>query len=263
MGAAGPIQVDIIIPARNEEAQIGRILGELLRPHSDLAPFLNTVLVVDDHSTDDTARIAASWGAQVVSRRSMTTDGPGKGQALALGFAASKAQIVVACDADLESLESSQLAKLVSPLLSDPDIVMAKAAYHQPADVPGDFQRVTTLTALPLLQIFYPSLFSFKSPLAGEFALRRSVFDKVRLMPGYAVDIALLIDVAELYGADAIAEIDLGEKHHRHHPLTKLADQGLEVAAAILFKAGILSSSDLVRLGRVPAHEPEIIVPAT
>lgn len=257
------MQVDVIIPARNEGAQIGKILKELLRNDSDLAPFLNAVLVVDDLSTDDTAVIATSLGAQVLTHRHATPNGPGKGQALALGFAASKAEIVVACDADLEKLDSSQLARLVVPLVSDPDLVMTKAAYRQPVDIPGDFQRVTTLTALPLLRIFYPSLFPFRSPLAGEFALRRAVFDKVRLMRGYAVDIALLIDVAELYGTEAIAEIDLGEKHHRHHPLSKLADQGLEVAAAILFKAGILSPADLERLSGIPAHELDIGVSAT
>lgn len=52
----------IAIPALNEEATIGRVLNDLVQFHS-----IHDVLVIDDGSTDSTADIAHSFGANVAS----------------------------------------------------------------------------------------------------------------------------------------------------------------------------------------------------
>lgn len=66
--------ISIIIPARNEESNIARLLVSIsqqsLRPHE--------IIVVDDHSTDDTARIAAKLGARVISAESLPESWMGK-----------------------------------------------------------------------------------------------------------------------------------------------------------------------------------------
>ena len=58
---SNPVRV-IIMPAHNEERNIAPVLTEL-KPFSQGAD----ILVVDDRSTDNTARLAAEMGAEVVS----------------------------------------------------------------------------------------------------------------------------------------------------------------------------------------------------
>ena len=70
--------------------------------------------------------------------------------------------------------------------------------------------------------------------------LRAQTLDKVRLASGYEVEIALLIDVASLFGADSIAQVDLGVRSHRNRPLSELRPQATEVLRAALERAGLL-----------------------
>lgn len=51
----------IAIPAWNEEKHIGKVVNELLNAG------LNQIIVIDDGSTDNTAQIARSYGARVLS----------------------------------------------------------------------------------------------------------------------------------------------------------------------------------------------------
>jgi glycosyltransferase involved in cell wall biosynthesis len=57
--------VDIIIPAYNEEGTVGRVVGDVRSEH------VRQIIVVDNNSTDDTARVAEEAGAVVLreSRR--------------------------------------------------------------------------------------------------------------------------------------------------------------------------------------------------
>src|ERR1700741_3578050 len=59
----GADTLTVIIPAFNEAAGIAGVLDELTRECGD---FLTTVIVVDDGSSDETARLARERGAVVV-----------------------------------------------------------------------------------------------------------------------------------------------------------------------------------------------------
>ncbi len=69
--------VAVLVPARNEEEGLPRILPECVRQVG-----ADSVLVVDDGSTDRTAEVAAGYGVCVLSLR----PGRGKGGALRAGF---------------------------------------------------------------------------------------------------------------------------------------------------------------------------------
>jgi len=65
------------------------------------------------------------------------------------------------------------------------------------------------------------------------------VLEKVGFADGYGVEIALLIDVATEFGADTLAQVDLGVRRHRNRPLAELGPQATEVLHAALERAGM------------------------
>jgi glucosyl-3-phosphoglycerate synthase len=68
-------------------------------------------------------------------------------------------------------------------------------------------------------------------PLAGEWAIRRSAFEKLSVPVGYGVELSTLLDVHAAYGIDAIAQVDLGRRAHRHQSLYDLAAMATEILA--------------------------------
>src|SRR5206468_11914879 len=102
--------------------------------------------------------------------------------------------------------------------------------------------------ARPLLNLFWPDLAGFVQPLAGEAAGRREVLDRVPFVTGYGVEIAMLVDLLDLVGLDALAQVDLGERAHRNQGNEALG----QMAAQILLTAW----SRLARQGRADATTP-------
>lgn len=89
-------KVSVIIPARNEEDTIGRVLEDLNKVIATLPSYEFTVIVVDDHCTDRTAAISRSYGATVIQNRRSG----GKGHALRAGFEAATGDLLLMLDAD-------------------------------------------------------------------------------------------------------------------------------------------------------------------
>ncbi|MDA8286633.1 MAG: glucosyl-3-phosphoglycerate synthase [Actinomycetota bacterium] len=232
--------VSVCLPARDEAATIGRIVGTIREDLVERVHLVDEVLVADDRSTDATAAAAAGAGATVVAVTAAAGSQWGKGAAMATALAASSGDLVVFLDADVEGFSSHFVVGLLGPLLRERDIGFVKATYQRPlAGVRGEGGRVTELTAKPLLALLRPDLAWFTQPLAGEIAARRPVLGGLSLPPDYGVDIALLIDVAGRIGLGAMAEVDLGERRHRNRPLSELAPQARSVAKAILERSGL------------------------
>ncbi|MBZ5645604.1 MAG: glycosyltransferase family 2 protein [Acidobacteriia bacterium] len=90
------MKLSVIIPAKDEEATLGRVLEDLSRTIRTLRGYAVEVICVDDHSRDRTAAIARQWGATVVENRRK----PGKGNALRAGFEAATGELLLMMDAD-------------------------------------------------------------------------------------------------------------------------------------------------------------------
>jgi glucosyl-3-phosphoglycerate synthase len=94
--------------------------------------------------------------------------------------------------------------------------------------------RVTELVARPLLSLWWPHLAGVVQPLAGEWAARRSLMESLHVPVGYGVELATLLDTTSRYGLDALAQVDLGSRAHKHqanHDLAVMAAELLAVAA--------------------------------
>jgi glucosyl-3-phosphoglycerate synthase len=201
---------------------------------------VDELIVLDDNSTDDTALIATANGATVVSINTVNQvygEGRGKGNALWATLAVSTGDFVVWCDGDVTSVEPSWVLRLLMPLLTTSDVSLVKASYHRPTDLGGG-GRTTELVARPLLSLFLPDLTGLHQPLSGEFAGRRSSIEQIPFVQGWGVEIAMLADVAERFGASSIAQVDVGERHHRHQTLDRLGVQAAEVIATLLTRVG-------------------------
>jgi len=200
-------------------------------------PLVDEIVVLDSGSTDATAAVARAAGARVVHRDDVlpsVPSVPGKGEALWRSLAATTGDIVLFIDADLLAFRSDYVTGLIGPLLTDPSVHFVKAMYDRPLTNgavvhPGGGGRVTELVARPLLNLHWPQLAGFVQPLAGEYAARRHLLERLPFATGYGVEIALLIDALNAVGLDAMAQVDLGERRHRHHDDLRLGRMAAEI----------------------------------
>ncbi len=104
--APGPVAADVIIPAYQEAPNVGRVVEVAL------AAGIGRVLVVDDGSTDETATVARTAGAEVLS----LPNNRGKGGAIVAGANACTGAVIVMLDADLVGLKPEHVAALAEPV---------------------------------------------------------------------------------------------------------------------------------------------------
>jgi glucosyl-3-phosphoglycerate synthase len=143
--------------------------------------------------------------------------------------------LLVFIDADVTNFSPHFVTGLLGPLLLEDSFNLVKGFYDRPlGEAPDGGGRVTELTAKPIIDLCFPHLSAIQQPLAGETAARRHVLEKCGLADGYAVELALLIDVAALYGVETIAQVDLGVRVHRNRPLAELRPQATDILRAAL-----------------------------
>jgi glucosyl-3-phosphoglycerate synthase len=247
-------RVSVVIPARNEQATIGAIVTTIRQSLVEAVPLVDEILVVDSRSTDATAMVAQAAGARVVSQDDATRGLPrmdGKGDALWAGLSATTGDLVAFVDGDLREFSAHFVTGLLGPLITDSTVEFVKGFYHRPllgaAGIePDGGGRVTELAARPLINLFWPELAGVVQPLAGEYAGRRTTLERIPFVSGYGVEIAMLIDLLELVGLDALAQVDLGERIHRHQSteaLGRMSAQIMVTAWSRLHRRGLVTDA--------------------
>jgi glucosyl-3-phosphoglycerate synthase len=236
-------RVSVIIPARNEAATVAGVVTQIA--DSLLVPGLvDELLVIDSDSTDDTAERARAAGATVYPAAGIdtgTTPLPGKGEALWKSLFVSTGDLLIFIDADLTEWGPHFVTGLLGPLLSNPSTMLVKGFYDRLTDdLPDADQRapqggrVTELCARPLLNLYWPELAGVVQPLAGEWSIRRSLFQSLAVPVGYGVEFATLTDTWQRHGLAAIAQVDLGRRGHRHQGVHDLGVMAAEILATAM-----------------------------
>ncbi|MEV6739217.1 glucosyl-3-phosphoglycerate synthase [Streptomyces sp. NPDC051104] len=267
--------VSVVLPALNEQETVGEIVYVIRHDLVRQVPLVDEIVVVDSGSTDRTSQVAAAAGARVVHRDTILPRipaVPGKGEVLWRSLLVTGGDIVCFVDADLKEFSSDFVTGIVGPLLTDPDVDLVKAMYDRPLGTESDSLaygtesdplasgtesdslaydktagqggRVTELMARPLLNMHWPLLAGFVQPLGGEYAARRSLLERLPFPVGYGVELGMLVDALHLVGLDALAQVDVGVRKHRHQDGQALG----RMAAAIYRTAQLrLARGHLVR----------------
>jgi glucosyl-3-phosphoglycerate synthase len=220
--------ISCCVPTLNEAATITKVIRELKK-----CPLLDLLAVVDSGSSDHTLELAAAAGADVYVASDIRPEfGPaqGKGENLWKSLHVLRGDIIVYIDGDLRNPHPRFVAGLVGPLLSNRNLHYVKAFY----DRPGGGGRVTEILARPLLRQFFPALADLRQPLAGEYAARRTLLEQLPFPVGYSVEVTHLIDIAQKFGASALAQADLGRRLHRTRPLDELSQMSEGILRSVL-----------------------------
>ena len=182
----------VILPTRNEEANIGEVLRRL-----DLLGVCEEIVVVDD-SDDSTARLATHWSSKLstpvtVHHRGTADRHGGLGTAIVTGINLSSAQRIIVMDADLQ--HPPELVPSLIARLDGVDLVIA-SRFNWDNVVAGlsPVRRVASRLAGALaFKVFPGQLRDVSDPMSGFFAIHRTALDTERLKPfGYKILLEIL-----------------------------------------------------------------------
>lgn len=240
------LTVSVCIPALNEESTIGPIVGTIRHELMDRTSLVDELAVMDSRSSDATVAEAQNAGATVHQDRDVLPELEplnGKGEALWKSLFVLRGDVILWLDADIKNFDPRFVCGPLGPILTDPSIAYVKSFYRRPI---GDWAggttleggRVTELVARPLLSMFWPHLAGLIQPLSGEYAGRRSVLEQVPFFTGYAVEMGLIVDVADRFGTEAMAQVDLEERIHRNRPIGELSRMAFAVLQAAVRRLG-------------------------
>ncbi|HEX6248604.1 MAG TPA: glucosyl-3-phosphoglycerate synthase [Nocardioidaceae bacterium] len=244
------LSVSLVLPARDEAATVGGIVARVRESMVEAARLVDEIVVIDSDSSDATAEVARTAGATVHPASSVRPDlgvRRGKGEAMWKSLFVTSGDVLVFMDADLTEWDTHFVSGLLGPLLTDDGVALVKGFYDRPMaadpvrardEIPSEGGRVTELVARPLLALHWPGLAHVVQPLAGEWAVRRELFEQLRVPSGYAVELGVLVDAYERLGPRAVAQVDLGLRKHGHQGLRDLGVMALQIQAMVESRIG-------------------------
>jgi len=188
--------LSLVIPTRNEEANIEELLASLDQALTGIE--FETIFA--DDSTDSTAEIAEAAGTTYrfdvrVLRRAQPIGG--LGGAVVEGIKLARADFVLVMDADFQHPPS--LAPLLYHHLrtSDADVVVASryVAGGDPTGLAGTLRRVGSRSAALLGRVFFPRrLKACTDPMTGFFCVRVAALDVASLRPqGFKILLEMIV----------------------------------------------------------------------
>jgi glycosyltransferase involved in cell wall biosynthesis len=195
--------ISVVIPAYNEEKTVRAIIQRAHQILRDVGmPY--EIVVVDDGSTDETARIASQNNAVLVANGINR----GKGHSLCMGIEKSKGSIVVTMDAD-GAHQPEEIPKLLFPILKSP---------HIDAVIGSRFLGDLDVSAMSKLHFVGNKLINLTMRIltgkwisdsqSGFRAYRREVFDSMKI-ESMGFDIETELTIKALVNGFTIAEVPI------------------------------------------------------
>jgi dolichyl-phosphate beta-glucosyltransferase len=112
----------VIVPAHNEERRLPQTLPRVVA-FLEAQEYPGEVIVVENASTDNTARVVEEMAAEMPHITLIRTERRGKGHAVKLGMLQARGDYLFLCDADL-SMPIEEVDRFLPPALADYDIAI-------------------------------------------------------------------------------------------------------------------------------------------
>ena len=187
-----PPKLSIIIPARNEETNLPRLLASI----AVSTVRVTEILVLDDNSSDKTASVAKDLGACVLTLASLPPGWTGKSWACHQGACLAKGDLLLFLDADTYFIAGG-LERLIACWVREQDrgLVLSLLPYHEMAAAYEQLSLVFNLLMaagaggfglLAPPRLFGQSLLIAKNTYlaaGGHMAVRGTVLENLRFAP--------------------------------------------------------------------------------
>lgn len=193
----------IIIPARNEEANILKTLKEFKKHTSNFSTFI----VVDDQSTDNTAKSVTDYAKKNKDVLLLHTTKPHTGFANALkkGIAFSKTKFVLPVMADYCD-DPKTIKKMYEKITKGYDIV-AGSRYMVGGSKTGGPMLQNLFSKIVCLSLYYITGIPTKD-ISNSFKIYRNDFlKKVRIPNNFGVEVSMYITLQVFFNGGKITEI--------------------------------------------------------
>ena len=190
-------KITVIIPCRNEEKGIGKVIEGIPKNKLKKLGYKTEVIVIDNNSTDKTKEIARKKGAKVIFEKK-----PGKGNALRTGFRSISrdTDYVVMLDGD-DTYKGYEIPRMIEPLDSGfCDVIVGSRLEGKINHHSMSFShRLVNWTWTFLVRQFYGA--NVTDVCTGFFAWKRKVIIKLNgyiKSPGFAIEAEMITKMARL-----------------------------------------------------------------
>jgi glycosyltransferase involved in cell wall biosynthesis len=190
-------KITLIVPCRNEERGIARVIDQIDTEKLRQAGFTIEVLVIDNHSTDRTAEVAREKGARIV-REPKT----GKGNAIRTGFQniSKDTDYVVMLDGD-DTYKPYEILRLIEPIDSGfADVIIGSRLDGKMNERSMSLShRLANWFFTFFVRQFYKA--NVTDTCTGYFAWKREVIDRLCgqiVSEGFAIETEMITKMARL-----------------------------------------------------------------
>ena len=279
--------IALILPSLYSELQ-GAALPKILDEISK-TPYLTEVVVGLDQADEEAFKHAREYFSRlpqphrIIWQRSprikelldilkdtnllVGSEGKGRNVWMCIGYllASGKSRVFATHDCDITTYDRALLARLVYPL-AEPTLnfQFSKGYYSRVSDRLNG--RVARLFITPLVRTlkrvlgavdYLDYIDSFRYPLSGEIALKRSVAIRLRLPTDWGLEIGTLNEIYRNYAKNQMCQVDILDRYdHKHqllsedNPKAGLAKMTIDIAKSfyrVLAGMGIVFTDQLFR----------------
>lgn len=217
------LSVSLIIPAYNEAKTIGKVIRQAKKVEA-----IREIIVIDDNSKDDSAKIAKELGVKVIRHHKNL----GKGEGIRTGVAHATKDIVLVLDADFYNVVPEQIEKLLAPLLK------GKADFVKASFTRKGGGRINEFTVKPMLKTLFPNM-EYEQPNSGQWAATRECLADINLESRWGSDLALFLDAIK--SGKRVLEVNIGVLKHKSRPDDSITASARYNVDIILQRAGLLA----------------------